>query len=362
MSANMIRFIGAADMGRLATLKGLERLIAELADTIKADFLRWDEFDKSGRVAHHSALGVIELMPIADRELYSFKYVNGHPQNTAVGLPTVMAFGALAEIDTGNPVLLSEMTLVTALRTAATSALAAKMLARPDSISMALIGNGAQAEFQVLAFKAMLGIREIRAYDTDPAATAKLIRNLAHVDGLRMVAARSVTEAVHGADIVTTATADKANATILTPQMIEPGMHINAIGGDCPGKTELHPDILGSARVVVEYAPQTRIEGEIQQLPEDFPVTELWRVIARLESARDDPEQVTVFDSVGFAIEDFSALRYLRDAAERYELGTLIDLVATPQDPKNLFALMATEQTPRAIVAKPAAPAYELAS
>jgi ornithine cyclodeaminase len=167
MSANAIRYISAADIGRLARIKGLERLITEFADYIRADFLRWDEFDKSGRVAHHSTLGVIELMPVADRELYSFKYVNGHPKNTGDGLPTVMAFGALAEIDTGNPVLLSEMTLATALRTAATSAIAANMLARPGAVSMALIGNGAQAEFQVLAFKAMLGIREIRAYDTD---------------------------------------------------------------------------------------------------------------------------------------------------------------------------------------------------
>jgi ornithine cyclodeaminase len=345
----MIRTISTADIGRLARLKGLERLILELADYIEADFLRWDAFDKSGRVAHHSALGVIELMPIGDHELYSFKYVNGHPENTTSGRLTVMAFGALAEVATGYPVLLSEMTLATALRTAATSALAAKHLTRPDAKSMALIGNGAQAEFQVLAFKALLGIREICAYDVDPAATRKLIRNLAHIDGLRIVAARSVEEAVRGADIVTTATADKAMAVILTPGMMEPGMHVNAIGGDCPGKTELHPEILQDARVIVEFAPQTRIEGEIQQLASDFAVIELWRVLAGLESGRKNSRQVTVFDSVGFAIEDFSTLRYLRDAAERHGLGTMIDLVPQPQDPKNLYELMATARAPSRI-------------
>ena len=73
---------------------------------------------------------------------------------------------------------------------------------------------------------------------------------------------------MRGADIVTTVTADKRNAIILTPDMIEPGMHLNAVGGDCPGKTELHADILRSrdARIVVEFEPQARIEGEIQQL------------------------------------------------------------------------------------------------
>jgi ornithine cyclodeaminase len=342
----MIRTISTADIGRLARIKGLERLIMELADYIAADFLRWSEFDKSGRVAHHGELGVIELMPIGDRELYSFKYVNGHPGNTASGRLTVMAFGALAEVATGYPILLSEMTLATALRTAATSALAAKLLARPDSRSVALIGNGAQAEFQVLAFKAMLGIREVRAYDVDPAATRKLMRNLAHIDGLRIVAAGSVNEAVRGADIVTTATADKARAVILTPRMMEPGMHVNAIGGDCPGKTELHPDILQDARVIVEFTPQTRIEGEIQQLASDFPVTELWRVLAGLESGRENSGEVTVFDSVGFAIEDFSTLRYLRHAAERHGLGTMIDLVPQPRDPRNLYELMASARAP----------------
>ena len=103
--------------------------------------------------------------------LYSFKYVNGHPKNTAQGLLTVTAFGVLADVATGYPVLLSELTFTTALRTAAMSALAARHMARPSSRSMALIGNGAQAEFQALAFHHMLGIRELRLFDTDPAAT-----------------------------------------------------------------------------------------------------------------------------------------------------------------------------------------------
>ena len=106
---------------------------------------------------------------------------------------------------------------------------------------MALIGNGAQSEFQAIAFHHLIGIRELRLYDVDPAATAKLERNLAllRLEGLRVVRCASAGEAVRGADIVTTVTADKRNATILTPEMIEPGMHLNAVGGDCPGKTEL---------------------------------------------------------------------------------------------------------------------------
>ena len=266
----MVDYIGTARLRDLLSRIGIGRFIEELAGEIAADYRRWDQFEKSPRHASHSAVGVIELMPTSDGRLYSFKYVNGHPKNTAKDLLTVTAFGVLADVATGYPLLLSEMTFVTALRTAAMSALAAGRMARPASRVMALIGNGAQSEFQAIAFHRMLGVRNLRLYDTDPDATAKLMRNLSmmRLADLEITRCASTAEAVRGADIVTTATADKCNATILTPEMIAPGMHLNAVGGDCPGKTELHADILRAKdlRIAVEFEPQARIEGEIQQL------------------------------------------------------------------------------------------------
>src|SRR5580658_10288733 len=164
----MVDFIGVERVTELVARRGAACFIEELAAQIQADFLRWDAFDKSPRHATHSSVGVIELMPTSDGQLYAFKYVNGHPSNTALGLLTVTAFGVLSDVRTGYPLLLSELTLTTALRTAATSALAARRMARPDSRVMALIGNGAQSEFQAIAFHHMLGIRELRLYDTDP--------------------------------------------------------------------------------------------------------------------------------------------------------------------------------------------------
>ncbi|MCM2310621.1 MAG: ornithine cyclodeaminase [Steroidobacteraceae bacterium] len=302
----------------------------------------------------HSPVGVIELMPISDGKLYSFKYVNGHPKNTAAGLLTVTAFGVLADVDTGYPLLLSELTLTTALRTAAMSTLAARWMARRDSRTMALIGNGAQGEFQSIAFHQLLGIRELRLYDVDPAATAKLVRNLEALDlpGLRVIRCASAGEAVRGADIVTTVTADKRNAIILTPEMIEPGMHLNAVGGDCPGKTELHGDILArrDARVVVEYEPQSRVEGEVQQMPADFAVIEFADVLAGRAAGRAHDREVTIFDSVGFALEDFAALRYVhRLHREQHDSRATIDIVPALANPKDLFSLLAVRQAqPRA--------------
>lgn len=333
----MTLYIDIHNIQQLVKTVGPEQFMLQLARYIRTDYLRWDEFDKSARVASHSAIGVIELMPASDHAHYAFKYVNGHPQNTHRNMLNIMAFGALADVNTGYPLLLSELTVTTALRTGATSALAASMLARPNAKSMAVIGNGAQSEFQILAFKAMLGIREVRVFDIDPAATDKLMRNLSGVPDLDIIPMRSARQAVQGADIVTTITADKTNATILTPDMIEPGMHINAVGGDCPGKTELHADVLTMARVIVEFEPQTRIEGDLQQMPQDFPVTELWQVLAGRTPGRETREQVTVFDSVGFALEDFSALRYVYDLAQAKKIGSRIELVPEPNNPKDLY-------------------------
>ncbi|MGY1424495.1 ornithine cyclodeaminase [Lysobacter sp. A289] len=336
----MTTLLTTHDVARIVATHGLPTMLGRMVEYIEADFGRWNDFDKTARTAAHSEVGVIELMPVADDKEYSFKYVNGHPGNYQHGLSTVMAFGALADVDTGMPTVLSELTLTTAIRTAATSVMAAKRLARKNSKVMALIGNGAQSEFQALAFHHLLGIEEVRLFDVDPGAIDKLAANLASAaPGLRVVRCSSTAEAVRGADIVTTVTADKKNATILSAAMIEPGMHVNAVGGDCPGKTELDPQILlrDDARTYVEFEPQSRIEGELQHMTEDFRVTEFWRVVGGEAEGRTSDADVTIFDSVGFALEDYASLRLMRDCAVELELGRKIDLVPVMEDPKDLF-------------------------
>lgn len=336
---NLVRFVSVDRMMQIVLGRGVERVLTDLAACIEADFARWEMFDKSARLACHSRDGVIELMPTSDGGHYAFKYVNGHPSNTRDGRQTVTAFGVLADVATGYPMLLTEMTILTALRTAATSAMAARRLAPPGARTMALIGNGAQSEFQALAFKALLGVDRLRLHDIDPAASARCARNLAGF-GFDIAVCASAEQAMLGAQIVTTATADKANATILTDNMVGPGIHINAVGGDCPGKTELHPDILRRAEIFVEYEPQTRVEGEIQQLAPDHRVTELWRVIAGRAAGRRDASQITLFDSVGFAVEDFSALRWLAAEAARTGRFDELDLLADPDEPRDLFGML----------------------
>jgi ornithine cyclodeaminase len=231
------------------------------------------------------------------------------------------------------------MTITTALRTAATSSVAAKYHARKDAQVLAIIGLGSQSEFQALAFKAVNGVRRLRVFDIDRAATAKFRANLAPY-GFEIELAASAEVAVRGADIITTVTADKLKANVLSDNMVGAGVHINAVGGDSPGKTELQHEILSRADVFVELPEQTRIEGEIQQMAPDFPVTELWQVITGKATGRRSQDQITIFDSVGFAIEDFSALRYLRDLVEGTDYYEEIDLLTEPEDPRNLFGLL----------------------
>jgi len=339
-----VLFLGVEGASRWIRTTGPERLLAGLTDHLAADFVRWESFTRVPRLAEHQPHGVIELMPTSDGQRFAFKYVNGHPVNPTRGLQTVAAFGVLADVETGYPLLVAEMTLLTALRTAATSALAARLLARDDCSVGAFLGVGAQAEFQALALREATGVDLLRVHDPDPGAVAKLLRNLAPY-GFEVEVCRTAEQAVREADLVTTCTAAKRHAGVLSLPMVKPGVHVNALGGDCPGKTELTVDLLRAASVFVEHEPQTRLEGDVQQLEPTFEVTELWRVVRGVAPGRTSADEITVLDSVGFAVEDFSVLTYAWDAVADTDLVREIDLVAAPEDPKDLFGAYVAERS-----------------
>jgi ornithine cyclodeaminase len=337
--AALVPFVSVHNMMALVHDIGVETVLCQLTEVIEEDYLRWPAFEKCARIVSHSKLGVIELMPTSDGVYYSFKYVNGHPANTRAGLQTVTALGLLAEVATGYPVLLCEMTLLTALRTAATSAMATRLLAPRGADTLALIGAGAQGVFQALALKAVCGIGVVRLFDIDPAATRLCATHL-RANGIMAIECDSGQSAVQGAQVITTCTADKQHATILTDNMVGAGVHINALGGDCAGKTELHRDILLRSEIFVEFAEQTRIEGEIQQLHSGHPVTELANVLSGQMPGRESDRQITLFDGVGFAMEDFSALRWVRRSIATHPRFDLLDLLADPDEPRDLYGML----------------------
>lgn len=331
------------DVRYLVKQLGVQQFFLGLIEQLTLDFKRWHEFQKCVRIASHYPHGSIELMPITDDEYYAFKYVNVYPGNTKLGKPTVLGLGMLAEVATGCPLLLSEMTLLTAFRTAATSALASSYMAPSASSVMAIIGVGAQSEFQALAHWVAVGCKTIQFFDIDAAAMTKFANNLSCYD-ITLKPCDSVKEALQGADIITTLTAHKAREKVLCDQWIESGVHINAVGGDSPGKTELDVAIIARSKVVVEYLPQTSQEGEVQTMDQSAIYAELWQLVSGQVIARDSDDDVTVFDSVGFALEDYSMLTYIYQLANKHNVGQSLPILPQLNDPKDLFSLLVDAQ------------------
>jgi ornithine cyclodeaminase len=338
-SVGKMKILTVTDIQKMVQAVGLENFFTLVITALEEDFGRWDEFLLSPRHATHYPNGVIELMPCADQQLYAFKYVNGHPGNPLKGKLTVIAIGMLSDVASGYPLMVSEMTLLTAFRTAATGVLAAKCLARADAQSLAIIGTGAQAEFQVMAFASHFQLENIRFFDTDAEAMGKFSRNLSG-QKFKLSPCRSITEAVHHADIVVTATAAKKRQSLLDIGDISPGTFIHAMGGDCPGKTELSVEFLNQVKVVVEYKPQTLVEGEVQQCGANRIYAELWELVCKNKPGRQDNQEITLFDCVGFALEDFSILRTVYELAKKFQLGADLPLTPDLNDPKNLFSLL----------------------
>ena len=338
-----MKLLTVDDIAKITETHGLNNVLNDLMHAMRADFCRWSEFDKMPRPAFHVPDGVIELMPIADKEYFAYKYVNGHPKNPEQNKQTVVGTGQLSQVKDGYPLLGSEMTVLTALRTAAASAIATDLLARKDAKVLALSGTGAQSEFQIYANLLVRDFSTIRFYDTDAKAMDKFEKNMQHLD-VEFIRCASNEEAVSGSDVVIVCTACKNHVDVIYDAWIKPGMHINGLGGDCPGKTELELPLLFRSKIIVEYLQQSLIEGEIQRFsPEEANenvYAELWEILVGNKNGRENDEEITLFDSVGFAIEDYSVLKFMYGLANKYNIGRDLQMIPDINDPKDLFSVL----------------------
>lgn len=314
----------------------VQTLIKQAIKNLEHDLKRWHEFKKSPRHVTHFKHGVCELMPMADDEFYTYKYVNGHPNNPELNKSSITAIGMLADVATGYPQLLCDMTILTAIRTAATSAIAAKHLAKKHSHALGLIGTGAQSEFQVLAMMQLFDIKTIRYYDRDKKAMQKFKENTQDFN-VNLIQCKNAEQVVQDVDILTTCICEKKHVELFSYQSIakHSDLFINAIGGDCPGKTELDAEILKHSKIVMEYYKQTKDEGEVQNLEADYDYTELWEIVSGKKSGRTKKDNCIVFDSVGFALADYSALCMLN----KFDMGKNIDILPDLPDSKNLYSV-----------------------
>jgi ornithine cyclodeaminase len=340
-----MKILSVESVTKLLKRHRFDAYMRDLMNALKRDFSRWDQFNKVPRPAMHVPGGVLELMPICDNNKYfSFKYVSGaYPANPTHGKLAITATGQLSNIIDGYPIFISEMTILTALRTAATAALATDLMSRKDAHVLALIGTGAQSEFQVYATQLVRDITEVRYFDTDPKAMDKFEHNVRD-KSFTLTRCNNAEEAVKGADVITVCTACKAHVAVIKNAWVKKGMHINGLGGDCPGKTELEKSILPRSKVVVEYFDQSIHEGEIQRFTredaEKLVYAELHELVLGKKKGRMSDKEITVFDSVGIALEDYSVLRLTYELAEKYKIGEEIEMIPDIANPKDLFSVI----------------------
>jgi len=257
------------------------------------------------------------------------KWVNSHPKNPKLGLPSVMAIIILSEPKTGVPLCIMDGTYATNLRTGAAGAVAAKYLARKDSNTVGIVGCGAQAETQLMALHEVFDIKRVKLWDPNPSSVENLIKK---TRGLKekIIQAPNIQSCVEGCDIVVTATPSRK--PIVKLEWLKRGVHINAIGADARGKQELEPQILKKAKVVVDSIEQASHGGEI-----NVPLSEgiiskkdiyadIGEIVTGKKPARTSDEEITVFDSTGLAIQDAAIGDLIYRAALKKKKGMYIKL------------------------------------
>jgi alanine dehydrogenase len=272
--------------------------------------------------------GDFRAMPAALPGCAGMKWVNVHPRNPSLGLPSVMAVLIYNDPETGYPLAIMDATEITAYRTGAAAAIASKYLARRSPHTMGVIGAGYQAYTQILAHAELFNPISINAFDISRAAVDRLGQSLPHLS----IKSCSVQEAA-SCDIVCTLTPSRS--PIVKREWIRPGTHINAVGADAPGKQELEPSILKEATVVVDDLTQASHSGEINVPIEKglYSADEVYGTLAEVivgrKKGRIDSKAITVFDSTGIAVEDIAVAKLLFEKAQQAGGYPSIDLVGS---------------------------------
>lgn len=272
--------------------------------------------------------GDFRAMPAALPGCAGMKWVNVHPQNPSLGLPSIMAILIYSDPETGYPLAIMDATEITAYRTGAAAAVASRYLARRDSHTIGIIGAGFQAHTQILAHAEMFSPISINVFDVSKAAVDRLMQSLSQLS----IRNCSIQEAV-ASDIVCTLTPSRR--PIIKKEWIAAGTHINAVGADAPGKQELDPSILKEAIVVVDNLKQASTSGEINVPIQKgiYSIREVYGTLAELvvdkKRGRTDNRVITVFDSTGIAVEDIAVAKLLFEKAQQVSGYPSIDLIGT---------------------------------
>jgi len=257
---------------------------------------------------------LIEGVPFA----CGVKWVNVHPKNRKRGLPTVMALILLNDPSSGFPLAVMDGTVITQMRTGAAGAIAARVLARRNSRTLGLIGCGTQAETQLSFLLKRFPLKQVFFWGPTEANRREFLHRMKTQKRL-LRPSPSIEEVARSSDILTTVTPSRR--PLVKAAWVRPGTHINAIGADAKGKEELDPILLKRSRVIVDHVAQSCHSGELNVpfskgliTKRDIDAT-LGEIVAGTKEGRRFPEEITVFDATGLAIQDVAvASRVYRKA------------------------------------------------
>jgi alanine dehydrogenase len=270
---------------------------------------------------------------LEETDVVAVKVVNCHPENRKYGLPTVMATIILIDPRTGAPTAIMGGTMITALRTAAAGAIAAKYLANPNPKTVGFVGAGTQARTQLMGLQLVFEtIEEVRVWDLNEKAAVKYVEEMKmKYSQVNICSVKSIENAVQGADIIVTATPSRK--PLVSADWVNDGTHINCIGADAPGKQELDSAILVKSKIVVDDWEQSCHGGEINvPLAEGIIKKEdVWgdicEIVAGLKPGRTSPDEVTVFVSTGLAIQDAAAANIAYQKAIAEKIGEQVEIL-----------------------------------
>jgi ornithine cyclodeaminase/alanine dehydrogenase-like protein (mu-crystallin family) len=333
------------DICKIVQAIGLDAL---MDDMIKGIYNTLEHFNadkvqlisRDGFHYHIPDFGLIEWMPVHKDAQVTLKMVGYHPYNPQKNyLPTILSTIATYDTCTGHLLGLADATFLTALRTGAASAVASQILASPQSTQIGFIGCGAQAVTQLHALSRVFDIEKVWLFDCQMETAHSFPQRANFLDtGFQVVDAKHLPELLNNVDILCTCTSEKpGHGPVFEPSAYQNHLHINAVGSDFPGKTELPLSLLEKSKVVPDFIPQAIKEGECQQLDEAQIGVDLVELVQNADHYRDWQTQLTVFDSTGWALEDDVAIRLLLDLAHELKRGTQVQLECISHDPKNPY-------------------------
>ena len=350
--------LSSDDIADLVRAVGTDRLMDHVIDGISRacrgyDASHYEVPIRDGFSYNGESTGLVEWMPLlhADRQV-ALKLVAYHPDNPdRLSLPTVLSTAILFDTASGHADCIVDATFLTSIRTGAASAIASRVLASPESRTLGLVGAGAQAVTQLHALSRVFDLERVLIADVDAAAAESFVDRVKVLGLSEKIEPRPVADIVREADIICTATSiDVGKGPVLPDGEFKPGVHINAVGSDFPGKTELPLALLERSLVCPDFREQAVREGECQQLDSDDIGPDLVELVKRESEFSGQQSRSSVFDSTGWALEDYVTVRILTDLAEKHDCGRRIQFETVSADPKSPYGFL-DDELPLSVVA-----------